>query len=204
MRKIRLPAPRLFGAEFRIHWSAWLLTGGIAALSVHAPLAGLVSILSYFSMILLHECGHALFAARLGYRVHSIELGALHGRCCHETHGHERDEAVIAWGGVLAQFAVAIPIIVLYSLGLFDGIEILKPIPVYLGFLSALIALLNLAPAPFLDGGRAWRLLPILWAEWRQRRSAKTEQRHDRKLAPRKSGNRNKEDNVVRGPWGSG
>lgn len=202
MRKMRLPAPRLFGAELRIHWSAWLLMGGIATLSVQAPLAGLVSILSYFSMILLHECGHAFMATRLGYRVHKIELGALHGSCCYETYGHERHEAIVAWGGVLAQFAVAIPVISLYYFGVFDAIEALKPIPVYLGFISVLIALLNLAPASFLDGGRAWRLLPMLWTDWRQRRSTKKKPRPDRKSASQKTGNRNGEDNIVRGPWG--
>jgi Zn-dependent protease len=188
---LRIPGIRPFGAEIRLHWSALLLVAIIVLLSIRSPLIAIISTLAYLSMILLHECGHAFLAARRGYRVYRIELGAFHGICCYESHGRERDEALIAWGGAAAQIAVAIPIIVLYEMTSIGDIALMKPFVVFLGYISLLVAIVNLAPSWMVDGGKAWKIIPILWRE-RKRRG---EPRYDPKA------NHASNDNVVRGPW---
>lgn len=65
--------PRIYGADIRIHVSAWLLIGIIALSTLKTPLVALAAICAYLGLVLLHEFGHAYFAHRLGYAVHEIE-----------------------------------------------------------------------------------------------------------------------------------
>jgi len=177
---------RIFGAPVRIHWAALVVVAGIFVLSLRTPILALIGICSYLAVILLHEAGHAFFARRLGYEVDEIRLGFFHGLCVHETSDSAVDEALIAWGGVVAQLAVAIPLIVLAQLGVFSHVPGSGPIVAFLGYISALVALLNLAPSPGLDGSKAWKLIPIMWRARRAKRAT-----------PQKRG-------VVKGPWDSG
>ena len=71
-------------------------------------------------------------------------------------------EAVIAWGGVLAQFVVAVPIAVYLAV---FGYTPFAPVNAVLAILSPLSlgqALFNLIPVALLDGSRAWGLFPLL------------------------------------------
>jgi Zn-dependent protease len=203
--KIRLPKswsrwrPRLYGAEVRVHVTAWFFIAIIALSTLKSPLLGLAAISAYLGMVLLHECGHAYIANRLGYRVYGIEVGAFHGLCRYESHGRERDEAIIAWGGVAAQLALAIPIIALDQiLALRSGAPFVSGMVMILGYYSALLALINLIPVAPLDGARAWRLPRILREEYRRKHPRKSAaSTSDRKT----SGNQRGKDKVVKGPW---
>lgn len=55
---------------------------------------------------------NAAAARRLGYDVDAIRVAFFHGRCEHEAPHTESDDVLVAWGGVLAQFAVALPILI--------------------------------------------------------------------------------------------
>ena len=81
----------------------------------------------------------------------------------HET-GH-------AWGGVLAQLAVAAPILIVAKLSGEPDFGYAGPLVGILGQLNLLVALVNLAPAPGLDGHVAWRAVPLLW-QWQRARTA--------------------------------
>jgi Zn-dependent protease len=155
----------IFGAQVQIHWSVFLVMGGILALSIRTPIIALITICSYFGIILLHEAGHAFFARRLGCQPYAIYLNCLHGLCEYELPYDKKDDAIIAWGGVTAQFVVAIPLIFLAQSTSISEIAGLGPVVAFLGYISAFIALVNLAPSPALDGHKAWALIPILWAE---------------------------------------
>jgi Zn-dependent protease len=169
-----------FGARVHIHWSALLVMGGMLAVSIRSPLLAMSVICSYFGVIYLHEAGHAYFAKRLGYRAYDIYLGFVHGLCSHEAPRSEKDECIIAWGGVAAQLAVAIPLIIIAHAASITRVPGLGPVISLLGYMNAMVAAINLAPGPGLDGKKAWRLIPILLAERRK---------------PKRSGN------VMRGPW---
>jgi membrane-associated protease RseP (regulator of RpoE activity) len=132
-----------------------------------------VAVLSYFSVILLHEAGHALFARQLGCRPTHIYLSFIHGVCEFEHPDTMKEHATIAWGGVFAQFAVAIPLMVLYQTTPIGSVSLLAIPVAILGYMSLLVAFMNLAPARGLDGVLAWRLLPILFREFRAEAAAR-------------------------------
>jgi Zn-dependent protease len=169
-----------FGARAHIHWSALLVMGGMLVASIRSPILALIVIYSFFGIIFLHEAGHAYFAKRLGYRAYDIYLGFVHGQCVYEAPHSEKHECIIAWGGVVAQLVVALPLIVLATLTPIAKIPGVGPVVALLGYVSAMIALINLAPSRGLDGHKAWRLIPILLAERRK---------------PKSNGH------VTRGPW---
>ena len=162
----RITFLNVFGAPVSIHWSALLVIGGLLVAAISNPILGVITICSYFGIILLHEAGHAYFAKRLGYDVYNIYLGFIHGLCEYEEPYNNKHESIVAWGGVTAQLLVAIPLIILAQFGITE-IKGVGPIVAFLGYISFLIALMNLAPSSFLDGGKAWRLIPILLKEWR-------------------------------------
>jgi Zn-dependent protease len=167
---------RIYSAPVYIHWSALLVILGLLALSIKSPVLGLISICSYFGVILLHEAGHAYLANRLGYKVHAIYLGFIHGQCDYEIPYQRisKHECIISWGGVLSQLAVAIPLILLAQLFNINNVYGFGPIVMFLGYISAMIAIVNLAPSHPLDGASAWKLIPMLVRERRNKNAKKS------------------------------
>jgi len=164
---------RVMGARLHLHWSALALAAALLALWIRQPAQALAAVGSYFGVLLLHEMGHAAMARRLGHRATDIRLAFMHGLCEFDAPGTARDDALIAWGGVLAQLAVALPLIALArvpAIAALPGVGILVGA---FGYLSLLVALFNLAPAAPLDGAKAWRLVPILLGDRRTRAIAR-------------------------------
>lgn len=154
---------RILNAAVSAHWSALLVIAAIIVFGYKEPLHALIAVTSYFSILIIHEFGHAFVAARLGYRVYEIKIGFIHGVCCYESPYNELDHIKIAWGGVLAQLIVAIPVLVLAQFKAIADITYLGPIIAFLGYVSLIIALFNLAPAQGLDGHMAWKIVPLLF-----------------------------------------
>lgn len=154
-----------------LHWSVLIVLGGCLATAISDPLVAAIAAASYFSVILVHEYGHAWVATKLGYRVHSIRLSVIHGECVYEC-GYEnaREAALIAWGGAAAQFAVAVIVWLMALVPVIDESDVFGPLIAFLGYLGPMLALVNLAPSPYLDGSKAWPLVPILWRDLRPRR----------------------------------
>ena len=164
---------RIMGARLHLHWSALALAAALLALWIRQPVYALEAVGSYFGVLMLHEMGHAAMARRLGYRATHIRLAFMHGLCEFDSPDTLRDDALIAWGGVLAQLAVALPLIALAQVPAFAGLPA-AGIPVAaFGYFSVLVALLNLTPAAPLDGAKAWRLVPILLGDRRTRAIAR-------------------------------
>lgn len=149
-----------------LHWSVLVIIGVCLATAISDPVVAVVAASCYFGMILVHEYGHAWIARALGYDVHSIKLSVIHGECVYEG-GYESttEEALIAWGGPLAQFAVAVPVWLLSLVPVIDESRVFGPFIAFFGYIGPLIALVNLAPSPHLDGSKAWALIPVLWRE---------------------------------------
>ena len=122
----------------------------------------LVGLLSYLSVILIHEVGHLVAAQRLGCKVHSINLYPVFGTTCFDTPWTRLDHCVIAWSGVLAQCVVAVPLVAWVSVFGFTHIAVVNAIFAILGYFSLGVALFNLLPFQPLDGATAWGLLPAL------------------------------------------
>ena len=114
-------------------------------------------------VVALHELGHAYLVRRRGHPLAYLEIGALHGACAYEsTHASEKDEAIIAWGGVLAQGAAALAAaIALFAFAPEPSTLTARGLNFFVTTNVAL-AVLNLLPLEGRDGAKAWRLFYIL------------------------------------------
>jgi len=164
---------QVFGATVHVHWSVFVVVTAMLVASIRDPAWALIGVGCYLAVIVLHEAGHAYLSRRLGYQPFNIYLGFAHGCCETETPDTLRDECIIAWGGVLAQLAVAVPLIAVGQLTSLAEYVVFGPLIGFLGYISALVALMNLAPARGFDGHSAWRLIPLLFAEHRRSANAK-------------------------------
>ena len=170
---VRAKRLNVCGAPVFLHWSVLVVMGGCLAMAVSDPIVAIVAAASYFSVILIHESGHAFVASRLGYEIDSIRLSVIHGECIYDaSYETARQAALIAWGGPLAQFAAAALVWSLSLIPVVDQSDFFGPPLVFLGYVSPLVALANLAPGSEMDGARAWPLIPTLWHDFRRRKKS--------------------------------
>ena len=123
--------------------------------------------LAYPCLILIHELGHAAFVRRLGHRVAAVEVTGFGGVCRWSGHATDSEEALIAWGGVVAQllvFAVA----TLWLRHFLPTSAFGWQVAMTLTHTNLWLVVLNLLPIPPLDGARAWGIFGAL----RDRRSS--------------------------------
>jgi Zn-dependent protease len=101
-------------------------------------------------------------ARHRGCVVWAIEVYPIHGITRYDAPRSELDRCVIAWGGVLAQAAIAIPLVAWVGAFGYTSLEPINAVIALLGFFSLAQAALNLLPIPHLDGSQAWQLFPLL------------------------------------------
>jgi Zn-dependent protease/predicted transcriptional regulator len=167
---------RIAGISVRIHatfpllllWVALRQGGGTAA-----AIAGVVAILVVFTIVLLHEFGHALMARRYGIGTHDITLLPIGGLARLERMPREpKQELAIAvagpavnvalallFGGILftTQGVRSLGVLLLPSQGLTLPGILAQLVEINLGLI-----LFNLLPAFPMDGGRVLRALLAL------------------------------------------
>ncbi|MBF0239576.1 MAG: hypothetical protein HQM12_17890 [SAR324 cluster bacterium] len=155
----------VYGGPVYMHWSTSLMVLGSLLV---VPFLPEISVLIWclLPIMILHEMGHAWVTHRLGLEVQYIELYPLHGQCVFEDPGYRKELYQIAWGGIGAQLLllwVTLPVFLGFRwLGLENFIGGLAAL---LTVINLFILLLNLFPAPGLDGALCWKLLPLLWNE---------------------------------------
>jgi Zn-dependent protease len=159
---------RVRGVPLFVHWSVPAIALFIVGAGIRIFATAVAVVLSFIAMLLIHELGHQLVARAKGCHVLAIELYPLHGLCRFSAPFDAFDDALIAWGGVLAQFAVAIPFAIYATWFGFTSMAPVAVIIAILGAFSPAIALLNLIPVKPLDGAKAWTLVPILWRRARR------------------------------------
>src|SRR5437867_4357281 len=69
------------GVNVYVHWSVLAIGAVFLVGTIRSPLLTLVGLLSYLSILLVHECGHMIAAQRRKYKVWSIELYPIFGFC---------------------------------------------------------------------------------------------------------------------------
>jgi Zn-dependent protease len=123
--------------------------------------------LGLFTILLVHELGHAFLVKRLGYQVIRIQIFPIHGICLHEAPYSVYEESIIAWGGVLAQFVLFVPAATVLAFFGNSSIGSVNVLLVTFSYINASIIVTNLTPAAPLDGKKAWRLPPnLMRAKW--------------------------------------
>jgi len=162
---------RAFDAPIFMHWSLPAAVAVIALVALGSPVYGVLFVASYLAVILVHELGHAFVARRLGYQVNAIGLTMLHGWCRCDAPDDEWHAIIIAWGGVVAQVAIAVPVLLIaVALGERDW-GYFTPVIVFLGYLNLVVAIINLLPDNDLDGKVAWRVVPLLMEKQSDKRA---------------------------------
>ena len=96
-----------------------------------------------------------------------MALYPIFGLASFEVPNSRIDRALIAWGGVLAQLAVAIPLTLYIVLAGYTPFEPLNAVLAILGGYSLVVVAFNLLPIRPRDGSRAWDLIPA-WFEQRR------------------------------------
>jgi Zn-dependent protease len=155
---------RVKGIDIYIHWTVFAIAIIILINSVRRPALTLAGLLSFFTVLLIHEFGHLIAAGLRGHEPDYIEIYPIFGLAHFETPRTRLDHCIIAWGGVLAQAVVAIPLVVwirVFGYTRFDAINAVLGI---LGAYSLTVAIFNLLPVAPLDGATAWGLFPALIA----------------------------------------
>ena len=199
MRRL-LPLTRIAGVPVTLHWSV----AAIAFLMLLGALENawdtLSLVASYLGVMLLHEWGHLLAARRRRHAVYAIELYPIHGLTRCEAARSTYDACVIAWGGVLAQLAVGVPVITATRVFGFTPWGPLNAPLAMFGYFSVVVAVFNLLPLSRLDGTTAWRIVPEWWRRWRTRRPKAARPARPVRLptAPREGEARG---TVHKGPW---
>lgn len=159
---------KVLGAQLYLHWLVLTASVIITIIYWQSLISIVLALLSYFSIIFIHEAGHAAMATKVGCRVIAIRIGLVHGVCEYEQPKHELDDAKIAWSGVIMQIMMASLVFSLSSFGL-SNYRFFAPILVFLGYFSLLIVPYNLIPSAGLDGKKAWRIIPIMYRQLKQR-----------------------------------
>src|SRR5258708_18762140 len=102
---------RIDGVPVYVHWSVLLIAMFILVNVIHSPATSLLGLIAYMGVLFIHESGHLIAAQRMRCEVSSIQLYPIFGITKFETPWSKFDHCVIAWGGVIAQAVVALPVI---------------------------------------------------------------------------------------------
>jgi Zn-dependent protease len=165
---------RIKDVKVYAHWSVFAISALILINAIKQPMLSLIGLLCYWGVILLHETGHLVAAQRMGCRVHSIELYPIWGITRFDLPWSRFDHCVIAWGGVLAQAVVALPLLLFISVFGYTKIPAVNVVLALLGDISLVVAIFNLLPVPPLDGATAWRIIPAYFERRRLSRRPKS------------------------------
>jgi hypothetical protein len=141
---------RWHGAPVLLHFS--VLLGLLVFGGFRSSLGFFVA---YPCLILVHELGHAALVRRCGHRVVGIEVTGLGGVCHWSGNASPFEEALIAWGGVLAQLAL-FALTLLWLKLLPPKSELAWDLTATFTHTNLWLVAVNLIPIPPLDGARAW------------------------------------------------
>ena len=165
---------RIGGLPVSLHWTV-LMAFPWLFLWMHSVVAALIGTGAFVAMQLLHEFGHVLAARWRGLAVYSIELSGLHGETARAAARSEKDEVIVAWGGVVAQLlllalaAAAGPL--LMGTGSAIALLIAGPVLVVWTQWNVFLMIVALLPIGPMDGSAAWRVIPLLRGSLNSRRS---------------------------------
>jgi len=161
------------GVDTYIHWTVFVVAVVILTGVRKHPGLTLLGLAAYWGVLLIHEAGHMIAAQRLGCPVFSIEIYPIFGLTRFGTPWSRLDHCVIAWAGVLAQAAVALPILALVEVFGYSRFEAINMLIAILCYFSLAIAAFNLLPIPRLDGSVAWGIIPAYLAQRRLNRPSR-------------------------------
>jgi membrane-associated protease RseP (regulator of RpoE activity) len=153
---------RIHSVDVYVHWSVLAIAIFILLGVLRHPVLSLVGLAAYLGVMLTHEFGHMIVARRLRCEVFEIELYPIFAITRFQTPWSHFDHCLIAWGGVLAQLVIAVPLVAFVVLFGYTPFNVFNEVIAILGFFSLGVAVFNLLPFRPLDGSIAWGLIPEL------------------------------------------
>jgi Zn-dependent protease/predicted transcriptional regulator len=165
---------RIAGIDLYVHATFVLLLAWIGyreyANGPRAIVAALTYIVALFTIVVLHELGHALTARRFGVQTRDIILLPIGGVARLERMPRNpRQELLVALAGPAVNVALAIVLFAVVRLGgpppaayLLYDLDMIASVRAFLYqlvFVNVVLALFNLLPAFPMDGGRVLRAL---------------------------------------------
>ena len=159
------------GIDVYVHWSVFAIGILILVGAIRSPFPTFIGVAAYLGLLILHESGHLVMARRRGYQAFSMAIYPIFGLASFEAPDSRIDRALIAWGGVLAQAMVAVPLTVYIMIAGYTPYEPLNAVLAILGGYSLLVAAFNLLPIRPLDGSKAWDIIPAWFEQRRLRRN---------------------------------
>jgi len=166
---------RIAGVRIGANWSLlvvfWLFAWSLAASELplasphHSELAywvaGVVAAAVFFGCLLAHELAHAIVARRAGIEVDGIVLWLFGGVSRLKGEAATPDtELRVALAGPATSLGLGLAFWAI-TIAAGGGTSLLAAVTGWLGWINAILAVFNLAPAFPLDGGRVLRAL--LW-----------------------------------------
>jgi stage IV sporulation protein FB len=162
------------GVNVYAHWTVLLVGAAMLLGAARNARLTFVVLISYMSVLLIHECGHLIAAQRRRYAVQCIELYPIFGFTRFEIPQSRLDMCGIAWGGVIAQAVIGIPLVIWIAVVGYTQVEEINAALAILGVYNLCVAAFNLLPIPPLDGAVAWKLIPALWERARYLRNKRS------------------------------
>ncbi len=151
---------RINRVDIFVHWSVFAVAAFMLFGVLEKPVTTLIGIACWMGILLLHECGHMVAAQRLRSHVYEIELYPIFAITRFDQPWSRFDHAVIAWGGVIAQGIIAVPMLLWIKFLGYTPFNAMNEILVLFGMLSLAMAIFNLLPFEPLDGKMAWQIFP--------------------------------------------
>ena len=151
---------RAFGIPIRMHWAAplglllWSSPNGFHfAPGAYAGIA---------LVILIHELGHAFVMRMCRVAVERIDFTIIGGECRGSAgHVDPMQHALIAWGGVLAQFVLLVTVAASWPFLPFTRTQAGGDFVHALIVSNFFIAIVNLLPFRGFDGAQAWKIVSL-------------------------------------------
>lgn len=169
---------RVRGVRVDLHWTVFLVGAFFLLGATQRPIPVLAALVSYMGVLLIHECGHMVIAQKKRCHVYSIKLYPILGLVQYDEPFSHYDHALIAWGGVLAQAMVAIPVLIWIEVFDYTHSEAWNVSLDIWGYVSIALALFNLIPVRPFDGATAWKIVPELIKKIRGKGRSSTPERN--------------------------
>lgn len=155
-----------------MHWSV-LIAFAWMYLIFWNVVASVIAAAFFFVLLVIHEFGHVFVLRRLKIPVADIRLYGIHGMTTHRETS-QRNETLVAWGGVAAQLLVLVAAILVASFADFSAVPFLGMAAgvAYVVFtkLNVFVMIIALLPIGPFDGHAAWKAIPMMRSAARRRR----------------------------------
>jgi Zn-dependent protease len=164
------------GIGIFLHWSIIFLPV-IAFIGYKSVFLTFLAFFLSIVIVVVHELGHVVPARVLKINVSAVVFHFLGGYCVIKTLGKERDQIIVAWGGILFQSVLLVIALCFLSIVKPSGISghddfrnlVFERL---IGF-NLFIIILNLAPFPGLDGEKAWKAVSLVRIFFKSRKKIK-------------------------------